>query len=133
MSRTLIQHLPKFTDAAEFFELYDISRPTFETYKKNLRYIGQWLDEQGIPGDLPIAPGIIKRYLLDLVTQEYTFNTVDQRRHTLTWLHRINHFNDEDNPVYHALLRHISRQVKRIRGLYEPDQQTRPKRTVDVP
>ena len=116
MSQTLTRHLPDFKNAAEFFELYDISIPTFESYRKNLRYFGQWLDEHSFAGDLPISPDIIKQYLLDLVNQGYTFNTVDQRRHTLTWLHRINHFSDEDNPAYHSSLRHISRQIKRIRA-----------------
>lgn len=116
MSSTLTQHLPGFKTPADFFELYDVSRSSYDTYKKNLKYIGQWLDEHNLPGNLPMEPTIIKDYLLDLVNQKYKPNTIDQRRFSIGWLHRLNGFNDEHNPVYHPALRRIGRQVKLIRA-----------------
>ena len=124
ISDTLTQHLPVFKDPFEFFELYDVSRSSFDTYCKNLEYFGQWLDEQQQPGDLPLNPETIKNYLFHLVNQNLKPTTIDQRRMAITWLHRMAGYGDEANPMYHPSLRHISRQVRQIRA--SRDQSNKP-------
>ncbi|MGI9282166.1 MAG: tyrosine-type recombinase/integrase [Endozoicomonas sp.] len=116
MSDTLIRHLPDFKDSFEFFELYDISQPSFTTYRKALKYFGQWLDERHLAGDLPLSPETIKDYLFDLVNQKLKPSTINQRRMAITWLHRMNGYTDETNPMYHPSLRRISKQVRQVRA-----------------
>ncbi len=115
MSGSILQHIPSFTDAFDYQDKIKVSHTSYYAYRNNIRYFNDWLTKQGYNGDnLPIKPEIIRKYLYFLTQHRYKLNTIKQRFYSIGWLHTVNDFSDETNPIYDPKLRRIHRKVSKV-------------------
>lgn len=115
MSGSILQHIPVIKDAFDYQDKIKVSRSSFHAYRNNLRYFDDWLTKQGYDGgNLPIKPEIIREYVQFLTENCYKLNTIKQRFYSISWLHTVNGFDDETNPIYDSKLRRIHRKIARV-------------------